>query len=49
MEKLTRLELEEYWQIAFSEEDAETCFAIDDFYKQKFGDVAMHLWICLRL
>jgi hypothetical protein len=47
--RLSRKELEEYWEIAFSEQDAETCFSIDDTYKQRYGDIAMHLWICRRL
>lgn len=49
MDKLTRAELEEIWQLCFQKEDAETCFAIDKEYEERYGTNAFYSWIGRRL
>jgi len=49
MDKLTRTELEEIWQLCFEKEDAEMCFAIDKEYEERYGAVAFYSWIVRRL
>jgi len=45
MDKLTRVELEEMWQICFGQEDAETCFAIDSEYQSRYGLISFLAWV----
>lgn len=58
MDKLTKEELEEMWQIYFTDalcgnwentNDSEMCFAIDAHYKERFGTMALLDFIARRL